>query len=69
MLDILNKNLADYTECELLTLSTMLSSQILCAIKDIDTLNSLANLITAVGTNLTLAATQRDRITSTAKDA
>jgi len=59
MLDCFNKKLCDYSECDLLTLNTLITKEITCRVKDADTLNMLSNLLASIAANLQMTANQR----------
>jgi len=54
-------NLCDFSECDLLALSAVITKEIAATVKDIDTFSMLADLFTSVGDNMTLLANQRER--------
>jgi len=61
MINCNNKALCDFSECDLLALTTLITKEIAKIIEDVDTLAMIADLFTAVGDNLTLLAGQRER--------
>lgn|GEM_PF-1625124 len=56
-----DKKLCDFSECDLLVLSTSLTREISKIVSDVDTLSMLADLFSSIGDNLTLVAGQRER--------
>ena len=68
MLDCFNKKLCDYTECDLLALNTLITKEIMTRVKDVDTLDRLGDLFSAIGANLTMAANHREKCTKTTSD-
>ena len=62
-----DKKLCDYSECDLLALSTVITKEIAKHVKDIDTLGMIGDLITSVGGSVTLLAGQRDRCAKTVR--
>ncbi|MCL2228725.1 MAG: hypothetical protein FWC00_02730 [Firmicutes bacterium] len=58
---ICKENLCDFSECDLLALSTLLTKEIAAVVKDIDTFSLLADLFVSIGDNMTLLAGQRER--------
>jgi len=60
-----NKKLCDYTENDLLALTMLVTKEIAKAVKDIDTLSMIGDLISSIGDNVTLLAGQRDRCAKT----
>ena len=61
MFEGFNKKLCDFTECDLLALSMLVTREIAKIIDDVDTLSLVADLVTSIGDNLTLLAGQRER--------
>ena len=59
----MNKNLCDYTECDLLVLTTLITKEIARVIKDTDTLSMIGDLMSSIGDNVTLLAGRRERCT------
>ncbi|MCL2846545.1 MAG: hypothetical protein FWE38_02530 [Firmicutes bacterium] len=55
------KQLCDFSECDLLAITTIITREIAKAVKDIDVLNAVGDIVTAVGANITVLANQRDR--------
>jgi len=53
--------LCDFTEYDVLALSTVTAKQISTIVSDSDTLSMLGDLISAIGDNVTLIAGQRER--------
>jgi len=60
-----SKKLCDYTECDLLAITALVTKEIAKTVKDVDTLGLLGDLVSSVGANLTLLAGQRDRCAKT----
>jgi len=61
------RKLCDYSECDLLALTTLITKEIAKVVKDIDTLSMIGDLINSIGTNITLLAGQRDRCAKTTR--
>ena len=58
---ICKDKLCDFSECDLLALSTILTKEIAAIVTDVDTFSMLADLLVSVGDNMTLLAAQRER--------
>jgi len=59
MLNCFNKELCDFTECDLLALNTLITKEITRAVKDADTLNMIGDLFSSIGANILMASNQR----------
>jgi len=67
MLNCFFDSLVDISECDLLTLNTLITKEIMQRIKDADTLNMVGDLLSSVGANLNMISNQRQYI-ETAKN-
>ena len=56
-----DKKLCDFSECDLLALSTILTKEIINIIKDSDILCMVADFLSSLASNVALAANQRAR--------
>ncbi|MCL2556642.1 MAG: hypothetical protein FWE03_06500 [Firmicutes bacterium] len=59
MLNCFNFNLCNLTECDVLSLNTLITREIMCKVKDTDSLNLLGDLFSAIGANLNMLANRR----------
>ena len=57
----------DFSESDLLALTTLITKEIAKIVKDIDTLSMIGDVIVAIGDNITMLASQRDRCAQTTK--
>ncbi|MCL2484081.1 MAG: hypothetical protein FWE79_01680, partial [Firmicutes bacterium] len=55
------KNLCNISESDLLAITTVITKEISKIVKDIDTLDLVADIVSTVGASLTMLAGQRDR--------
>ena len=67
-MECINKKLCDFSECDLLALTTLITKEIAKVVKDIDTLSLVGDIITAIGGNITVLSGQRDRCAKTVKE-
>ncbi|MCL2771502.1 MAG: hypothetical protein FWD89_04290 [Firmicutes bacterium] len=61
------KNLCNISESDLLAITTVITKEISKIVKDIDTLDLVADIISAVGANLVMIAGQRDKCAKTTR--
>jgi len=55
------KNICDFSECDLLALSALITKELAATVTDADTFDALGDLFTAVGAGMTLMSNQRIR--------